>query len=57
VILLLSWIYYSSLIVYYGAAFTVVYARKWGKGVTISPDAVYIVKHETREKPVQKPLL
>ncbi|MBC7552796.1 MAG: YihY/virulence factor BrkB family protein [Taibaiella sp.] len=50
-IILLSWVYYSSIILYFGAEFTKVYAIKWGKGITVFDTAVYIVKHETKELP------
>src|SRR6185312_16404541 len=50
-ILLLSWVYYSSIILYFGAEFTKVYALKWGKGITVYETAVYIVKQEAKEKP------
>lgn len=50
-IILLSWIYYSALILYFGAEFTDVYARWHGKGVTVKKTAVFIVKHETKEIP------
>jgi membrane protein len=50
-IILLSWVYYSSIILYFGAEFTKVYAMKWGKGITVFDTAVYIVKHESRELP------
>jgi membrane protein len=51
IILLLSWIYYSTLIVYFGAEFTDVYARKWGKGITVTDNAVFIIKREAKELP------
>lgn len=51
IILLLSWVYYSSIILYFGAEFTKVYAMKWGKGITIFETAVYIVKREAKELP------
>lgn len=51
IIILLSWIYYSTLIVYFGAEFTEVYARRWGRGLTVSDDAVYIIKREAKELP------
>jgi len=54
VILLLSWIYYSTLILYFGAEFTEVYARRWGKGLTVSKNAVFIIKREARELPALK---
>lgn len=56
VIVLLSWIYYSSIIVYYGAEFTDVYARRWGRGITVSDNAVHIVKREAKTLPASKPL-
>ena len=51
IILLLSWVYYSSIILYFGAEFTKVYAMRIGKGITIYDTAVYIVKHEAKELP------
>ena len=54
IILLLSWVYYSSIILYFGAEFTKVYAMKWGKGITIYDTAVYIFKREAKELPELK---
>ncbi len=51
IILLLSWVYYSSIILYFGAEFTKVYAMKLGKGITIYETAVYIEKREIKEVP------
>lgn len=53
-ILLLSWVYYSSMILYFGAEFTKVYAMRLGRGITIYDTAVYIVKKEARELPFLK---
>lgn len=53
-IVLLSWVYYSSLILYFGAEFTKVYAMRLGRGITIYDTAVYIVKQEARELPYLK---
>ncbi len=50
IILVLTWVYYSSMILYYGAEFTEAYAKKWGGGITVNETAVYIVKHETRKR-------
>jgi membrane protein len=50
-IILLSWIYYSALIVYFGAEFTDVYARKCGRGVTVRKTAVFVIRNESRELP------
>jgi membrane protein len=52
-IILLSWVYYSSIILYFGAEFTKVYAMKWGKGIAIYETAVYIVKKEEKEVPTK----
>jgi membrane protein len=46
IILVLSWVYYSAMILYYGAEFTEVYAKRFGKGIKVSKAAVHIVKHE-----------
>jgi len=54
IILVLTWVYYSSIILYYGAEFTKVYAMKWGKGITINDMAVYIIKREAKELPLLK---
>ncbi len=51
IIILLSWVYYSAIILYYGAEFTKVYAMKMGKGITIYDTAVYIIKREAKEVP------
>lgn len=50
-IILLSWVYYTALILYFGAEFTKVYALKVGKGITINDTAVFIVKREAKELP------
>ena len=51
IILLLTWVYYSAIILYFGAEFTKVYAMKWGKGITVMDRAVYIIKREAKELP------
>jgi membrane protein len=50
-IILLSWIYYSAIILYFGAQFTKVYAMRWGKGITVTDTGVYIIKREAKELP------
>lgn len=50
-IILLSWIYYSAIILYLGAEFTKVYAMKWGGGITVTDTGVYIIKREAKELP------
>jgi len=54
IIILLTWVYYSSMILYFGAEFTKVYAMKMGQGITIYDTAVYIVKKEAKEVPGAK---
>lgn len=51
VVIILTWVYYSSLILYYGAEFTKVYALHSGEGIRPKKTAVFVVKHETREIP------
>ena len=53
-ILLLSWVYYSSIILYFGAEFTKVYALTLGRGITVNSTAVYIEKREAKEMPEVK---
>lgn len=49
IIVILVWVYYSSLILYFGAEFTKVYAIRHGKGIKPISTAVFIVKHEAKE--------
>ena len=51
IIILLSWVYYTAIILYFGAEFTKVYAMKMGNGITIYDTAVYIIKREAKEVP------
>jgi membrane protein len=59
IILVLTWVYYSSMILYFGAEFTEMYAKSHGKDIRADKNAVHIVKHETavleRHKHMQKP--
>jgi len=53
--LLLVWVYYSSLILLYGAEFTQVWARQYGAGIRPEPGAVRVVqetKHVRENEPV-----
>lgn len=54
IIILLTWVFYSAIILYFGAEYTKVYALKCGKGITVYDTAVYIVKREEKELPVKK---
>ncbi|MDX5422931.1 MAG: YihY/virulence factor BrkB family protein [Hymenobacteraceae bacterium] len=54
IILLLIWIYYSSMIVLYGAEFTQQYADTFGQHVRPKEHAVFVEEREVREDPVDK---
>jgi len=47
---LLIWIYYSSLILYFGAEFTKAWAVKFRQGISASPYAVVISKNEVEHR-------
>jgi len=49
IIVILVWVYYSSIILYYGAEFTRAYAMSNGAGIRKSDTAVYIIKRESHE--------
>jgi len=49
IIVILTWVYYSSIILYFGAEFTRAHAALTGRAIRPSDTAVYIVKKETRE--------
>jgi len=51
VVILLLWVYYTSVILYFGAEFTKVYALRRGKGIKPYGNAVYILKEEKKEIP------
>jgi membrane protein len=48
-IIILTWVYYSSIILYFGAEFTKVYAIQSGAGIAPRQTAVFIVKSEAKE--------
>jgi len=49
IIVILTWVYYSSIILYFGAEFTKSYALENGYGIRPSSQAVFILKKESRE--------
>jgi membrane protein len=51
VIFILLWVYYSSVILYFGAEFTRMYAIMIGGGILPDKTAVFIIKKEAREIP------
>ncbi len=54
IVILLTWVYYSSLILYFGAQFTKTYALSVGGGIHPNDTAVFIVKTEEKEIPEAK---
>ncbi|HEX2532718.1 MAG TPA: YihY/virulence factor BrkB family protein [Chitinophagaceae bacterium] len=52
IIIILSWVYYTSLILYFGAEFTKMYALQAGHGIRPKDTAVFIIKRESKEVPV-----
>jgi len=55
IVVILTWVYYSALILYFGAEFTKVYALKRGGGIKVKSTAVFIVKQEVKELPDSQP--
>ncbi|RYY31492.1 MAG: YihY/virulence factor BrkB family protein [Chitinophagaceae bacterium] len=51
IVLILLWVYYSSIILYFGAEFTRMYAIHTGKGIKPNETAVFIIKREAKEVP------
>jgi membrane protein len=51
IVIILTWVYYSSLILYFGAEFTKIYALHSGEGIRPNQTAVFIIKRETKEVP------
>lgn len=52
VVIILAWVYYSSLILYFGAEFTKIYALHSGEGIRPKQTAVFIIKREMKEIPL-----
>jgi membrane protein len=49
IVVILTWVYYSSIILYFGAEFTEAYAQGFGGRIRPSDTAVFILKREVRE--------
>lgn len=49
VIIILSWVYYTAIILYFGAEFTKMFALYAGGGIRPKDTAVFIIKNESRE--------
>lgn len=50
IVILLTWVYYSSIILYFGAEFTKVYAKLDGVGIAPNQHAVLVVRKEIDEE-------
>ncbi len=49
IVVILSWVYYTSLILYFGTEFTKAYALQAGEGIRPKETAVFIIKREAKE--------
>jgi membrane protein len=49
IMIILAWVYYSSAILYFGAAFTKAFAMEYGSGIQPNETAVFIIKKEVKE--------
>lgn len=54
IVIILVWVYYSSVILYFGAEFTKIFAIHSGEGIRPKSTAVFIIKTEAREVPVSR---
>lgn len=55
IMVILVWVYYSSIILYFGAEFTKTYAMRHGGGIKPNDNAVFILKREVRELGSESP--
>jgi membrane protein len=53
-IILLLWVYYTSIILFFGAEFTKVYTLNFGGGIVPEDTAVFIIKQESKELHIAK---
>jgi membrane protein len=51
IVIILLWVYYSSVILYFGAEFTKAYAVEIGSGIRPNDTAVFVLRQEAREIP------
>ncbi len=49
VVIILLWVYYTSIILYFGAEFTKIYTMNFGGGIVPKKTAVFIIKQEVTE--------
>ncbi len=50
-VIVFLWVYYSSIILYFGAEFTKIHAIEKGGGIKLKKTAVFIIKREAKEIP------
>jgi membrane protein len=46
VVVILTWVFYSSLILFFGSIFTLIYSRKYGSNIYPAPFAVRVIRQE-----------
>jgi membrane protein len=56
-IILLLWVYYTSIILFFGAEFTKIYTLNFGGGIVPDETAVFIIKQESKELHISKEVL
>lgn len=54
IVIILVWVYYSSIILYFGAEFTKAFALESGHGIRTKATAVFIIKREAKEIPMSR---
>lgn len=57
IIIILLWVYYSGIILYFGAEFTKVWALNRGHGIRPDDTAVFILKRDAKELPEKRAIL
>jgi membrane protein len=55
IVIILLWVYYSSIILFFGAEFTKVYTLNFGGGIQPNKTAVFIIKQEAKELRLSRP--
>ena len=48
-VIILLWVYYTSIILFFGAEFTKIYTMNFGGGIVPDKTAVFIIKQEVTE--------
>lgn len=53
-VIILLWVYYTSIILFFGAEFTKIYTHNFGSGIIPEDTAVFIIKQEVKEIHIPK---